>query len=285
MINSTPFEGFSKLTNLIGSGSPFLIGRLSGNETAFCGNELYNISSSHSTLKNLTNVAGIQFSSQESKKKYVKFYSQSFRSCDLVVNFPDDSTIHKLNHNFNQYCNEKFPGLCHIHLRTLEPYYFMEDKDYKFNEQLEGKKILVISSHLCSMKKQLSKLNYLFPKNIFKKNRFSFIKPPITHGNVDTSNDWQNHWQNLINKVKEESFDIALVSCGGYGMVTAAFIREKLNKSAIYVGGALQIWFGIKGKRWDQHPIISNFYNKHWVRPQNSEMPNGHELIEGSCYW
>ena len=37
-------------------------------------------------------------------------------------------------------------------------------------------------------------------------------------------------------------FDIALVACEGYGMPICNFIKGKLNKSAIYVGGGLQLF-------------------------------------------
>ena len=45
-------------------------------------------------------------------------------------------------------------------------------------------------------------------------------------------------------------FDIALLGCGCYGHPLCDFIRNELNKSAIYVGGGLQLLFGVMGKRW-----------------------------------
>ena len=54
---------------------------------------------------------------------------------------------------------------------------------------------------------------------------------------------------------------------------------------AIVMGGAIQILFGIKGRRWDSHSIISSFYNDDWVYPSQDEVPNGALEIEGGCYW
>ena len=79
-------------------------------------------------------------------------------------------------------------------------------------------------------------------------------------------------------------FDIALVGCGAYGLPLAAKMKEA-GKSAIHMGGVLQILFGIKGVRWDDHPTASKLYNKYWVRPLDEEKPKGAEIVEDGCYW
>ena len=84
----------------------------------------------------------------------------------------------------------------------------------------------------------------------------------------------------------QHTFDIALCSCGGYGNLVCAEIY-KLGKSAVYVGGVLQMYFGIYGNRWmrERPDILKLFMNKHWTRPKNNEKPSGHNKVEGSCYW
>jgi hypothetical protein len=54
---------------------------------------------------------------------------------------------------------------------------------------------------------------------------------------------------------------------------------------AIVMGGAIQVLFGIKGRRWEKHPIISTFWNDAWVWPSEEETPAGAQIIEGGCYW
>jgi hypothetical protein len=63
-----------------------------------------------------------------------------------------------------------------------------------------------------------------------------------------------------------KDFDVAIIGCGAYGFPLAAHLK-RLGKKAIYMGGATQLLFGIKGKRWDNYRLISNFFNEHWVRP------------------
>ena len=87
-------------------------------------------------------------------------------------------------------------------------------------------------------------------------------------------------------KVIKDYFDIALCSCGCYGNLVCAEIY-RLGKSAIYVGGVLQMYFGIYGNRWlkERPDILRLFMNKHWTRPKDEECPIGHKGVEGGCYW
>ena len=54
----------------------------------------------------------------------------------------------------------------------------------------------------------------------------------------------------------------------------------------MHVGGALQLFFGIKGKRWDEmEPKISAMYNEYWNYPLDCETPKNHSAVEGGTYW
>ena len=60
---------------------------------------------------------------------------------------------------------------------------------------------------------------------------------------------------------KTFNFYIALVSCGGFGMILSDYIYSELNKSTMYVGGALQLYFGIICNRWKTNPNVSKLFN------------------------
>ena len=90
----------------------------------------------------------------------------------------------------------------------------------------------------------------------------------------------------MCNDIKKLDFDIALLGCGGYGLPLCNFIYDKLGKSAIYVGGAIQLLFGVYGNRWKTHNIIGPLIEKGgWIRPSNEEQPKNFKKIEGGCYW
>tara|TARA_B000000557_G_C20804457_1_gene457025 strand:+ start:1653 stop:1931 length:279 start_codon:yes stop_codon:yes gene_type:complete len=92
----------------------------------------------------------------------------------------------------------------------------------------------------------------------------------------------------MCNDISKLEFDIALLGCGGYGLPICYFINKKMNKSAIYIGGGLQLLFGVMGKRWeskkDFQKIISENDSK-FIRPSNDEILKNNNRIEQGCYW
>ena len=100
--------------------------------------------------------------------------------------------------------------------------------------------------------------------------------------------NWINTFNIMCNDISKLDFDIALISCGGYGMLLGSFIRYKLNKSAIYVGGGLQLLFGVTGQRWLNHPTILQIIKENgtkFIRPSGSEVVGNNGLVERGCYW
>ncbi len=84
--------------------------------------------------------------------------------------------------------------------------------------------------------------------------------------------------------IQEIDFDIALLGCGAYGMPLSARIK-RMGKVAIYMGGVLQMLFGIKGKRWDTIPEAAALYNEYWRYPEEKFVPRQADRVEEGCYW
>lgn len=80
-------------------------------------------------------------------------------------------------------------------------------------------------------------------------------------------------------------FDIALVSCGGFGMIICDYIYKELNSSVLYIGGGLQLYFGIMGNRWRQNKNIKP--NDQWTNVLKQDKPATFDprLCELGCYW
>ena len=86
-------------------------------------------------------------------------------------------------------------------------------------------------------------------------------------------------------KIKDEfNYDLALVSAGGFGMLLSNFIY-KTNSNVIYDGGALQLYFGIMGKRWENDSTIKKYINNNWTHPIFEDKPINTNMCEGGCYW
>lgn len=170
-------------------------------------------------------------------------------------------------------------------LRALEPWYTPAQP---WTAALEGKKLLVIHPFAETIQKQYQKRELLFPG--------TQILPPLQELFVvkavqtiaDEQDDrfatWFDALDYMVQEAMQIDFDIAIIGCGAYGLPLAARLKQN-GKQAVHMGGAAQLLFGIKGGRWDKHPVISKLYNEHWVRPGESETFKDAKNIEGGCYW
>ena len=122
-------------------------------------------------------------------------------------------------------------------------------------------------------------------KKIFlDEQEFIFYKPYQTIAGNHIHNNWFETFKLMCNDIEKLDFDIALLGCGGYGLPLCNFIKTELKKSAIYIGGGLQLLFGVTWRRWDQHSIIKKSESK-FIRPSTDEICNNFQTIEGGCYW
>lgn len=105
----------------------------------------------------------------------------------------------------------------------------------------------------------------------------------------ETDSRFQNWFEALdfmTQEISKIDFDIALIGCGAYGFPLASNIKN-MGKIAIHCGGATQLFFGIKGKRWEieQPDVGKKLFNDYWVRPSKEETISDSEKIENGCYW
>ena len=91
--------------------------------------------------------------------------------------------------------------------------------------------------------------------------------------------------QPCLEEIQQTTFDVALVAAGGYGMLISDFMYTKMKKSVLYIGGALQLFFGVIGKRWFDNKEILKIMNDRWVRPCATDKPPQHTKVEKGCYW
>jgi hypothetical protein len=179
-----------------------------------------------------------------------------------------------------------YPDIPRINARELEPYYSIDSESWM--SKMQGKKILIIHPFIETIKKQIPKLDKIFPgKDWFKDCNFVFLKSPITCAKNHQNINWQESYNKFINELNmvSEEYDIALIACGGYGMLVSEYIYSNHKKSVIYVGGALQLFFGIIGKRWFTNKEVMSLVNDFWVRPNKEDKPPNYQLIEKGCYW
>mgnify|MGYP001072196590 CR=1 FL=1 len=168
-------------------------------------------------------------------------------------------------------------------LDNLQPFF----AKHPWTAALKGKRVLVVHPFAKTIEKQYKRRKEIWEnEEILPEFTLMTVKAVQTvAGNSDPR--FQN-WFEALDWMYEEGmkldFDIAVVACGAYGMPLAAKFKQA-GKQAIHWGGMSQIWFGIKGGRWDNNPRINKFYNDAWVRPDASETPTQKNSVEGGCYW
>lgn len=182
----------------------------------------------------------------------------------------------------NIYIN-KVPVL--LHSRSAEAFHCMNAGcDEPWTKKLVGKKVLIISSHIDSFQTQL--------KNGFNANVFSSGQEFVWYRSYQTSagnhvhSSWKETFDIMCNDISKLDFDIALLSCGGYGIPLCDYIKTSLKKSSIYIGGGLQLMFGVIGKRWENVDWLQRYLKQHnFIRPLDHEIPKNNHVVEGGCYW
>ena len=235
-------------------------------------------------IKYIKNNAGIKLTSISSILKYSELYLEAFKLCDTYFDW--DNTGNYIDHiaESHEFITTNFEK---NKIWALSLDVFNNINNNPWTQALTSKRLLIISPFIESMKSKLDILPKIYGVDLFPKCEFIFIKPPQTHAAMP-SEEFDIELERFIEEVKKikDDFDIALCSCGGYANLVCAEIF-KMNKSAIYVGGVLQMFFGIYGDRWlKEYPDILRIYmNKHWSRPSENEKPDGHKNIEGGCYW
>lgn len=152
---------------------------------------------------------------------------------------------------------------------------------------LQNKRVLVVHPFSKSIEQQYSKRDKIFPERpeLLPEFDLQTLKSPQTlAGNCYGYASWFDALEEMRRKISQLSFDVAIVGCGAYGMPVAAYIKS-LGKKALQLGGHTQFLFGIKGRRWEEHPSFNKYINNDWIKPLPEEIPPMHKTVEGGCYW
>ena len=95
---------------------------------------------------------------------------------------------------------------------------------------------------------------------------------------------WFDALKYMKGEMNARDFDVCLVGAGAYGPPLAAHAKN-FGRKGVVLGGATQILFGIRGKRWDEREDFVGLFNDYWVRPKPSEVPRNVNTVEDGCYW
>jgi hypothetical protein len=223
----------------------------------------------------LQDLVGFFPTTDEMLERFASYYIEQVKKIDAIGVWgfvPGETFLMK------KYC----PNAAAYEPQALEPYFFTNP----WSKALKGKKVLVIHPFTNSIKKQFANREKLFTdKSVLPEFELKTITAVQSiAGNKTEFSDWFEALASMQEQIDATDFDVAIIGAGSYGLPLSAYVKEK-KKIAIHIGGAVQILFGIKGKRWDEHPRISQLYNENWIRPDLSELVPESQKVEGGCYW
>jgi len=268
------------LCEMVKSGKPFAATRFGGTETKTIADVLYTRVGgkiggvNDRTLERIMELSGFFPADRKALEQFVDLYMECCPDIDmlgiwniLLQSYLADECV------INAQLSE---------LRMFEPYYF----EHPWTKALEGKKVVVIHPFAETIQSQYKRREKLFEnKEILPLFELRTVKAVQTlAGNKCEHETWFDALEWMYQETVKEEFDVALIGCGAYGLPLAVKLKQA-GKQAIHVGGSLQLFFGIKGNRWDNHEIIGKLYNEYWVRPSESETIKKSDVVEGSCYW
>ena len=292
----TAEEGNKLIAKVIESGNPCLIGRLGYIESNALLNFLeirkyesnvlseradallaeFRNSWDQNVISLLQTSAGVFPATECQAEEFSVAYLESIESSDLLGYFGEISGENYLR---RRYCQHAMP----FYFEGLEPYLHRNP----WSAELKGKDVLVVHPFEQTIVRQYELRKSLFSDpNVLPDFNLKTLKAVQSmQGNVVDYQSWSDALEAMKDQMSQIQFDVCIVGAGAYGMPLCSHAK-KMGKVALYMGGATQILFGIRGKRWEQYkPHIAKLFNDAWVRPSEEEKPVGYKNMEGACYW
>lgn len=259
---------------------PCMITRLGASELKAANNYIVNGLSNYNNLhteivEELFTHSGVFPNDATIATRFCDHYIQSIKAANLIgvwENKGEDLLLHLLTSD---------TALCS--LGHLEPFFIANP----WTAKLKGKKVLAIHPFESTIRKQYEKRADLFSDKTMLPDfdLKTIIAVQSLSGADNRFRDWFEAEEYLENAILKTDFDVAIIGAGSYGLPLAAFIKQ-LGKVAIHLGGASQLIFGIKGKRWLEREKYANLFNEYWAFPAEDEKPAAGGKVDGiGPYW
>ena len=267
---------------LLSSGQPVMIGRHGSNELKLAAN--FDTENKIAFLDELCFNAGFFPQDEKLAEDWAELYLDMTRDLDFICEWNYRfGRFNQIQHVFGKYSPNALVG---NDINILTPFF----QARPWTRALAGKRILIIHPFVETIKSQYEKREKLF-KNPEMLPEFASLETIAAVQSAAGDSDprfahWFEAYDYMCEEISKKDFDVALIGCGCYGLPLAAHVKS-LGKSAVHMGGALQLLFGIRGKRWDAAGdwVEQGLYNEHWVRPSDEETPQKASGVEGGCYW
>jgi len=246
----------------IKSGKPFMLARYGSTEFR----NLF----SEGDLGLLCRYSGFFPNDKKLLKKFRGVYLDGSRQIDILA------TWNYKNHFINKMKLVRgFPNI-----ENLVPLSVSGPFNCSWLKELEGKKLLIIHPFKASIESQRKKNSELGILPKFKSLKVIRAVQTLAGNKDERFATWFDALNYMKKEIDKMDFDVALIGCGAYGLPLAAYVKS-IGKQGLHIGGGLQLFFGIRGKRWKDY----GFYTPDWINPLIGDTPDNFKKIEGGCYW
>ena len=157
-------------------------------------------------------------------------------------------------------------------------------------EHLEGVKLLIVSPFVRSMKIQIDRLPDVFGPYAWAKTlknmrqRCEFVRCPFfSYLEKSPFSSWREGLAKMTDEILQHRFDLALIGAGAWSLPLLANLKKE-GRKGLHTGGSTQLFFGIRGRRWNFYSDLGVF-NSHWIIPLPEDTPKDFQKKEGGCYW
>lgn len=282
-------EAQNQLSAAVINGGPFAAGRIGTVEGDFLSWRIRHPQKAFPVglLRNGKNLAGIFPANQQSAVNFSDTYLESVRNLDLL----------------GVRNNDFFQGYFHMErtvvqagkpmalssIEALSPFGMLDS----WVQSLCGRSVLVVHPFASTIQKQylLNRLEIHPIRDWLPDFKLETYQPFQTAGkelHPKGQTSWASCLDFMLDEISRLNFDVAIIAAGAYGLPLASGIK-KMGRSAIHVGGVLQLFFGVRGGRWDpessKYEHFSKYQSDAWVRPTSDETPVGSKSVEGGAYW
>lgn len=262
--------------------SPVFIGRMGSVELETICNYLYFEKRKDgagrpysNNIKNmLSDWSGFFPKEDEAMDRFCELYLKDIQNADVLWSMWNSKYEDIL---YSEYCPK-------VPLVSFDDTAFPVHSENPWTRALKGKKVLVIHPFEESIRQ-----NYGIREKLFENKEFMPEFELLTMKAVQTVADnkdyysyksWFDALESMEEQIEKIDFDIALIGAGAYGFPLGSFVKN-MGKKALHLGGILQLFFGIRGKYYDQF----NYHNEYWTRPLEDEKPKGFKKVEAGRYW
>ena len=213
--------------------------------------------------------------SKKRAEEFLELYLSAMEEADLLGSWAPGECLFE----------EELRGVVVDKLSALEPFRHRSP----WSSRLEGKSVLVIHPFAVSIQDQYRH----FRKELFED---PAVLPdfaldtlvPFMDGirDADRESDLIDQYRTLRDEMLGKSFDVVIIGAGPLGFLLAADAK-RAGRTSVHLGGATQLLFGIRGKRWEERIDTRQYFNRFWVPPSESETPDDHRAVkyDRGAYW